>query len=189
MIDEVWRRLRRARRTITGLTVLPLLVGTGILLSAFVAQLLAWPGQVVFGMGPGPVLLVALLPALARRRFWPTGAALVAVVGWLLATSWYDEPIRLWRLLGLAMFLYLMHSLCALAALLPFDAVVDPAVLARWLGQALLVTLAGAVLSILLLAAAGRTGGTEFSWAALLGLVVAVLATALLSWLLRRRQP
>ena len=42
------------------------------------------------------------------------------------------ERIELWRLLGLAAPLYLAHSLAALAAVLPYDAVVAPEVLARW---------------------------------------------------------
>ena len=46
-----------------------------------------------------------------------------------MATSGYDRPVELWRLSALATVLYLTHSLCALAAVLPTDGVVAPGLL------------------------------------------------------------
>lgn len=188
-MSDLSHRVRQAQLRLTRITAVPLLVRTGILLTALLAQSLAWPAELFLGRAFGPLVLVALLAALAPRRVFPTLTALVAVTGWLLATTWYDERVALWRLLGLATVLYLTHSLCALAALLPYDAAVDPAVVARWVGHALVVTVAAATLAIALLALAGRTGGAEFTGAVLAGLLVAMLAAALLGWLLRRRQP
>jgi hypothetical protein len=132
--------------------------------------------------------VAALLPALVPRRSWTTTVVLLAAAAaWVLATGWYDRPVELWRLLALATFLYLTHSLAALAALLSYDAVVAPEVLARWVSRALGVALASAVLAVPLLAVDGQWGDRSFVVALLGGLVVAVLAATLLGWLYRRR--
>lgn len=189
MISSMVERVRSIHRTVTRVTLGPLLVRCGVFLSALLALVLAYPVEVLTGRAAGPLLLVAVLPALAPRRAWPTLAMLVAVAGWVLATSGYGEPIALWRLIGLAGCLYLTHSLAALAALLPSDVVVTGELIARWVLRALGVVLAAAVAAVLLLAVAGRVGDRALLGAALGGLAVAVLAAALLVWLARRRQP
>ena len=186
MISSVAERVRAIQTAITRATVAPLLVRCGIFLSALVSFALAYPAQVFAGSALGLLVIAAALPAVAPRRAWPTLAVLVAIAGWLLTTEWYDQRVELWRLLGLATFLYLTHSLAALAALLPYDAVVAPEVFARWISRALGVTLASAVLAVLLLALDAQWGGRTFLAALLGGLVVAVLAAALLGSLLRR---
>ncbi|MFD0785275.1 hypothetical protein ACFQZ8_15320, partial [Micromonospora azadirachtae] len=96
-------------------------------------------------------------------------------------------PIELWRLLAFAALLYLAHTLCALAALLPYDAVVDPDVITRWLMRAGAVVLGASVLGVLIMVA-GRLGGTSgHQLITVSGLLVAVGVAALLGWLLRRR--
>ena len=71
-----------------------------------------------------------------RAGSWPTFAALVTVGGWLLATDGLrPSRSRSWRLLAVAALLYLAHTLCALAALLPYDAVVDPELIAALAGR------------------------------------------------------
>jgi len=105
----------------------------------------------------------------------------------VLSTAESGERIELWRLLGLAAFLYLAHSLAALAAALPYDAVVAPEVLFRWIARALAVVLAAAALGVVLVAVAGLGGGRTLLAAALGGLVVAVGLAGLLGWLARRR--
>ena len=91
------------------------------------------------GRGRGSrCVLVAVLPA--RRPAAGSGRPSPRwsrSVGWLFATVGYDRPIALWRLLAVAALLYLGHTLCALAAVLPYDAVVDPDVWSlRWLTRA-----------------------------------------------------
>ncbi len=129
-----------------------------------------------------------MLPAVAPRRLWPTFVALVTVGGWLLATDGYNRPIALWRLMAVAVALYLTHTLCALVAVLPYDAVVDPDVIVRWLTRAAGVLLATSVLGVLLLELAG-VRAAEGGWQAVTvaGLLLAVGVTALLAGLLRRR--
>jgi hypothetical protein len=81
----------------------------------------------------------------------------------------------------LATLLYLVHSLSALAAALPSDAVVAPEVGYRWLARALGVVLAAAVLSTATLAGlAGLAGGRHVA-ASLAGLALAVALAALLA--------
>jgi len=169
------------------LTLGPLLLRTALFVLAFTAFLLVFPGWALTG-GYGLLLaVVALLPALTPRRGWTaTLAALTAVGGWILATSWYGEPVALWRLLTLSVLLYLHHSLTALAAVLPHDAVVPPEVVLRWLLRSLGVALAGAVAGIVLLFLAELGGDRTYFAAALAGVVTAVAVAALLARLHRR---
>ncbi|MGA3561639.1 hypothetical protein [Melissospora conviva] len=169
------------------LTLVPLLLRTALFVLAFTAFLLVFPGWALAG-GYGLLLVaVALLPALTPRRGWTATLVVLTVVGgWILATSWYDERVVLWRLLTLAVLLYLHHSLTALAAVLPHDAVVPPEVVLRWLLRSLGVALAGAVAGILLLFLANLGGERTYFAAALLGLATAVGVAALLARLHRR---
>jgi hypothetical protein len=70
---------------------------------------------------------------------------------------------------------------------LPYDAVVDPDLVVRWLTRAGAVLLASSVLGILLVQVGefGTAGG--FQAVTVAGLLVAVGVSALLGWLLRRR--
>ncbi|MDG4793277.1 hypothetical protein [Micromonospora sp. WMMD1082] len=188
MIGTVTERARAWRTAAGRISATPVVVRIGIFLSALVGLLLAYPAEVVAGQALGPLVAVAVLPALAPRRFWPTFAALVTVVGWLLATDGYDRPIALWRLMAVAVALYLTHTLCALVAVLPYDAVVDPDVIVRWLTRAAGVLLATSVLGVLLLELSSvAAGGGGWQAVTIAGLLLAVGVTALLAGLLRRR--
>lgn len=188
-MNAISERIRSIYTVITRATLVPLLVRCAIFLSGLVAFVLAYPVPILAGQGVGLLLIAAVLPAVAPGRAWPTVTALLAVAGWIARTSYYGDSIELWRLLGLATFLYLTHSLCALAAQLPYDAAVAPELLARWVLNALAVVLAAAVLAVLLVALTERWGEGGFVVAAIGGLAVAVLAASLLSWLLRRPRP
>ncbi|MFC4108795.1 hypothetical protein [Micromonospora zhanjiangensis] len=179
-------RIRSVRETVARATLTPLLVRFGVFASALAGLLLAYPVAVSTSRFVGLLVVVAVVPAVGPRRVWPTFVVLVTVGGWLLATAGYGESRPLWRVLALATAVYLTHSLGALAALVPYDAVVDPGVLVRWLSRAAGVVLAAGVLGVLLLAVGDR-GGPRFLAAGLAGLLVAVLATVLLARLLRRR--
>lgn len=188
MIDAITHRVERVQTLLTRATLAPLLVRFGIFLSTLVGFAVAYPVEIFVGRGLGVLVIVAALPALAPRGAAPAVTAVLTVGGWLLSTAGpYGEPIALWRLLAVTAFLYLTHSLAALAAVLPYNAVVAPEVLARWVLRAFGVVLASAVLAVLLLAGVGRVGERPFLAAALLGLAVAVGAAALLAWLFRRR--
>ncbi|MGW0432998.1 hypothetical protein ACWDV4_10700 [Micromonospora sp. NPDC003197] len=187
MIKKVSGRVRAAGTAASRMTLMPLLVRFGAFLTALGALLVAYPAQLLTTRLLPVLLVVALLPALFPRRAGTTIAVLLAVGGWVISTSRYGEPVVLWRLLTLAALLYLTHSLAALAALLPRDAIVAPAVPVRWVARALGVLLATGVLAVLLTTLAERTGDGTFLAVALAGLAVAVGVAALLAWLLRRR--
>lgn len=186
MIDSIVGRVRALRTRVLRTTAVPLLVRGGIFLSALVALAVAYPPVVVASRLVGVLLLVALVPAVAPRRVGATLAVLVALAGWVVSTSRDGEPIALWRLLVLAGALYLTHSLSALAALLPYDLVVAPEVVARWGLRALAVVLGSAVFAVLLLSVVGEPADRSLLVAALGGLAVAVSAAGLLGWLQRR---
>ncbi|MDZ5442027.1 hypothetical protein U2F26_04675 [Micromonospora sp. 4G57] len=187
VLEAVNERVRAVRYAATRVSLAPLLVRAAIFLTVLVGFLLAYPVQVFAPRALLALTVVAVLPAAGPRRVWPTFAALVTVGGWLLASAGFDRPIALWRLLAVATLLYLAHTLCALVALLPFDGVVDPDLILRWLARAGAVVLASAVLGILLAGLSGAGADRGFQAATVAGLLVAVAVSALLGWLLRRR--
>ncbi|MER7888248.1 hypothetical protein ABTX15_00285 [Micromonospora sp. NPDC094482] len=187
MIDTVTERVRALRSAASRISLTPLLIRAGVYLTVLAGFVLAFPAEVLAGQQLGALVLVALLPAVGPRRVWPTFAALVTVGGWLISTDGYGRPVTLWRLLALAGVLYLGHTLCALAALLPYDAVVDPELITRWLLRAALVLLAASVLGVLLMGFGELGGDAGYQLATVAGLLVAVGVAALLGWLLRRR--
>ncbi|MEU5947405.1 hypothetical protein ABZ793_17810 [Micromonospora sp. NPDC047465] len=186
-MNPVIERVRAVRYAAARVSLTPLLVRAGIFLTTLVGLVVAYPSQVLLGRPLLALVVVALLPALGPRRVWPTFAALVTVGGWLVATDGYGRPIALWRLLTVAAVLYLTHTLCALAAVLPYDAVVDPDVIVRWLARAGTVLLGAFVLGVLLVEVGGLGDGAGSQLATAAGLLAAVALTALLGWLLRRR--
>ncbi|WP_444949959.1 hypothetical protein [Micromonospora ureilytica] len=180
-------RVRAVQYAAARISAAPLLVRATIFVVVFAGFVLAFPAEVLSGRPILFLAVAALLPAFGPRRLWATFTALVTVGGWLLATDGYGRPVALWRLLAVAALLYLGHTLCALAALLPYDAVVDPELITRWLLRSAAVLLGAAVLGVVLLQAAGTGGGAGHQWVTVLGLLVAVGTAALLGWLLRRR--
>ncbi|NES14290.1 hypothetical protein G3554_02795 [Micromonospora sp. PPF5-17] len=187
MMEGLNERLRAARFLVNRISPVPLLVRVGIFVTVLVGFLVAYPVEAFVPRSLLALTVVAVLPAVGPRRVWPTFAALVTVGGWLLATVGFDRPPALWRLVAVASLLYLAHTLCALAALLPYDAVVDPDLAVRWLSRAGGVVLASAVLGIVLGWLGGAGGDRGSQAATVAGLLVAVGLSALLGWLLRRR--
>ncbi|MFI6779803.1 hypothetical protein [Micromonospora sp. NPDC050276] len=186
-MNAVVERVRAVQYAVARVSVAPLLVRAAVFVIVFAGFVLAFPAEVLSGRTILFLAVAALLPAFGPRRIWATFTALVTVGGWLLATDGYGRPVALWRLLAIAALLYLGHTLCALAALLPYDAVVDPELITRWLVRSAAVLLGAAVLGVLLLQAAGTGGEVGHQWVTVLGLLVAVATAALLGWLLRRR--
>jgi hypothetical protein len=186
VLDALTDRIERIRRTLRRATIVPLLVRVGIALCFLLAMAVAWPAVLVFGR-PGALLyLVAIYPAFAPRGRGATVAVVVAVAGWILDTTWYDERVALWRVLSIATFTYLGHALTALAAVLPYDAVVAVDVVTTWLLRAAAVVLVSAVLTVIALGLSSQLAGGAFLVATLVGLAAAVGATMLLTRLLRR---
>jgi hypothetical protein len=179
-------RIARARRVAGRATLVPLLVRCGIALSLVLAMIVAWPAEVAGGRFLLPLLAVAGYPAVAPRGRGATVAILVVVAGWIVDTTWFDARVALWRVLSIGTLLYLGHTLTALAATLPYDAVVNLDVVTSWLGRAAAAVLISAVLTVIALGLADELAGGAFVIATLAGLAGAVGATMLLARLLRR---
>jgi hypothetical protein len=182
MLDSV----QRIRDAVGRVTPGPLLVRAGIFLTALGALLTASPAAVVGSRYLVGLVLLAALPMISPRGRAATYVALITVAGWLLATMGFEEPVTLLRLFGITAMLYLMHSLTALAAVLPHDAVTAPDVLSRWVGRALLVLAASAVPALAVVVIADAARGA-YLLASVLGLVAAVTIAGLLAHLQRRR--
>jgi len=176
------RRLRlMAARAMPG----PMLVRLVVWVSALAALALAYPLSVLLDLrGAAAIVAVALLAALGPQTRLVSFVILIAAFGWVAATTYYAEPVTPWRLAAVAGALYLTHTGAALAAVLPYDTVVSPGVLAGWALRALAVVAATAVLSLLALLGAGVLGDRTSVLAAVAGVAAAIP----LAWLLARRR-
>jgi len=181
MLDGITRRIERTRVVAARATTLPLLVRGGTALAFVLALLVAWPVSLTASRYVVLLAVVGAYPAIAPRGRGVTFAVLVVVGGWVLDTTFYDSRVALWRVLSIATLLYLGHSMAALAAVLPYDAIVHADVIGGWLGRALL-----AVLTVFTLGLTAELAGGAFLIATLVGLAAAVGLTLLLSRLLRR---
>jgi hypothetical protein len=186
MLDGLTQRIERGRKAIDRATLLPFLVRCGIALSLVLAMSVGWPAEITASQYMVILFVVAVYPALAPRGRGATIAILVVVAGWILDTTWFDQRVALWRVLTLATLLYLGHTLTALAAVLPTDALVNLDVVTSWLARAAVVVLISAVLTVIALGLTSALAGGAFLIATLVGLAGAVGATMLLSRLLRR---
>lgn len=179
-------RIRRARRIFARATALPFTVRLAVFAAAMVAQGFVYPPSVLVGAPVVLLLLLAALPALWPRTAAVTVFWLLAVTGWILTTTVYGTA-TLTRLIGLAVALYVVHTGAALAAVLPYDAVVEAVVVARWLlraGTIVVVGVGGAVAGMF--AVADLTDDTYLA-ATLAGLIPVVALVWYLAARLRSR--
>jgi hypothetical protein len=186
VLAAVTDRITRARTVVHRATPMPVLVRCAIVVCGVLAVVVAYPGEVVASRYLLVLLAVVALPALLPGGRAGTVAALVVVAGWIGDTTWYGGPVVWWRVLAVATALYLAHTLTALAAVLPYDAVVNLDVVTGWLVRALAVLLVSTVLSVIVLALTAEVAGAAFLAATLGGLAAAVAAAVVLARLLRR---
>jgi hypothetical protein len=186
VLNGLLRRLGRIPTVVRRATVVPILVRCGIALCGILAMVVAWPAELLASQFIVLLALVAVWPAAAPRGRGATFAALVVVGGWIVDTAGYDSRVALWRVISLATLLYLGHTLTALAAVLPYDAVVNLDVPGLWLGRALVVVLISAVLTVLALGLTADLDGDAFQLATLVGLAAATGVTLILVRLTRQ---
>lgn len=186
MLDAVNARINRVRTVVSRATATPLLVRCAIAVCGMLAVSVALPVQLLGSQLALLVLVVAVLPACLPRGRSATVLVVLVVGGWILDTTVYGRPVVLWRLLALASLLYFLHTLSALAAALPYDAVVRSDVVAWWVARAFAVVLASAVLTIVVLALTTALAGGALLAATLVGVAAAIALAVLLSRLLRR---
>jgi hypothetical protein len=120
---------------------------------------------------------VVLMPALLPRGMWPS-LAIGTMVGWYLVESSTTGHVDAWRTLIVAACAYCVHTGSALAAVLPYDAVVAARVFGPWAqraGGVILVTVAFAAFVLVL----PHILGDRHLFAATLGGLVVLAATAM----------
>jgi hypothetical protein len=181
--DRVDRTLSAVRRTTTG----PLLVRAGIFFAALGALLLSWPLDILGAWTPIACIVLATLPALHSRGMLVSLVLWAAVLGWLATTTVYGAGVPFWRLVLLAGLLYLVHTLSALAAVLPYDAVVDPRVIRDWLRRAGLVIVLTIGVALFAVAVPQLVGRGHYLLASVAGIGLMVAAAGYLAGMLRRR--
>jgi hypothetical protein len=183
VLSRVTYAVGRARRTTAG----PALVRLTLGLAALAALAFAVPLAVLGGAWIVLLAAIGLGVALFPRTRWVSLVALLVIVGWLVTTVVFGEPVTPWRLGGLAIALYAMHSAAALAAVLPLDTVVAPSVLLRWLGRTGAVLGASLALGLGGYVVAAVIPGARSAIGPIVGSGVAAALAFLLFWYLRRR--
>lgn len=182
--DYVATRAGRLRDMAERAAAGPMLVRLGVVVFAALSMVLSFPAEVMRNVVAIAVAgVVAVLPAAFPRSRMVGLAIFACVFGWLIGTVVYDTAISVPRLIALSSALYLMHSLAALAAVLPYDVVLSPGVLIGWLVRAAGVVALSALVGVVLLVAVKLAIGPVFLVASLVG----VLAAGGLAYAIARR--
>ena len=161
MTERAQHLIGMARRVTPGAVLV-----RGVVFGSAVAALLVAYSPLAGSRSAGLVLmvvagLVAALPALLPRGAGTTAVLVLAVLGWLASTA-YGAPVTLLRLVAQAGLLYLLHTSAALAAVVPYDALLAPGILLRWLARAVgVVALTGLFAVAAAVAAQYATGQTD----------------------------
>ena len=175
-------RLDQFRRMWVRLSPGAMLVRGSVFACAAAALAVAYaPVGPSVGFGAAALLVIASgLAALLPRTMTITIVIFAAVIGWVLTGAVYGERVTVVRLVAEAGLLYLLHTSAALAAVVPYDAIVAPRVLLRWLLRALAVVGLTAVFAVAAAVGAQAVGGRTYLVATVAGLAVVVgLATLL----------
>jgi hypothetical protein len=187
MNDRQPGRLEELVREVRRIGPGPLLVRGALFFAGLVAEAVAWPVEVTFNSTGLLLVLAAALPMTLPRTRMVTAFLLSVVLGWLVATTAYGESVAYWRLVILAAGLYGVHTLAALAAVLPMDAVVSADVLAQWLLRAGVVAGLTVIVALFTLVVPAYVGGHRYLVASLLGLAAMVGLAGYLAALVRQR--
>jgi hypothetical protein len=180
-------RIDRAKRIFARATALPFAVRLIVFVAAMAAQGFAYPSSVLLSLSAVGLVLLAALPAAWPRTTAVTVFWLVTVTGWVLSTTLYGTTATLTRLVGLAVALYLVHTGAALAAVLPYDALVEAVVVARWLLRAGAITAVGVGAAVGGMHAVADLSSRTYLAATLAGLIPVVALFWLLAAQSRRR--
>jgi hypothetical protein len=183
VVGRLGVQARRLRRLMPG----PALVRLVAMTAAGAALALATPVELLTARPAMLLVPAAIGVGLFPRTRWVTLTALLAVLGWLLSTLAFDVPVEAWRVGLLAAALYVMHSSAALAAVLPYDCLVTPGTLLRWLGRTLGVIGISVGVGLAGLLATQQIEPTRSVVGPIAGSVVAALLAGVLAWHLRRR--
>ncbi len=155
--------------------------------SILAALLLAWPPSVVGGKGLVLLLALTFVASLAPGSPMPAVAIGAAGLGWFLRPGAQDNLTSVWRVVLLAALMYLAHSSAALAAVLPYDAVVGAGVVLPWLRRTGLVLLLTAFVGLVVGVVELNLGGWRYPVLSVAGLVALAALVGYLARLARRR--
>jgi hypothetical protein len=188
VLRDLRGRLDSLRGAATRITPGTLLVRGAAFAFTAGALLVACPGELLGRLGVvGLLVALAAIPALAPRTRFTTLILMLAVLGWVAATTAYGEPVTVPRMVTLACLLYLVHTTTALAAVLPYDTVLAPAVLVGWLARTAVVLAATVVFAVAAAVGVPALGDRAYLVAAVSGLLLVAALAGLLA-LLRHRQ-
>jgi hypothetical protein len=182
LIDRLINVIRRIRRIQPGPALMRLAAGA----AAMGALLVAAPAAAAQSSQAGLLVPFAIVVVFFPRTRWVGIAALVSVLLWLLATIADDGPPPLWRLGALAGILYVMHSAAAVAAVLPYDAVVAGRVLLRWAARTIAVTAVSVAIGLGGYAVVDRLPTQRSIIGPIVGAVLAAMLVGMLALQLRR---
>jgi hypothetical protein len=185
MMTTLNRILQRVARTAPG----PAAVRAVVFLAAAAGMWIAAPTPFVSLRLLLPIVVAAALAALIPQGR-VVGVTMAFIVGlWVTATLGFGEPASAGRTFMAACALYLTHSAAALAAALPYDAIVDNQVLIRWAGRTAMVIVASGLITALVVLLAPLLTPTTSILALLAGFAVVLALVALLarSAAIRRR--
>lgn len=173
-----------ARRATPG----PLLVRVAIAAATFASLLIAYPPGTLGGRAPLFFAVAAVLPSLFPRGPIPTIMILTSALGWLGTGSGFDlRGTTFARMCLLAALIYVIHTACALAAVLPYDAIVTQGVFTPWLVRASIVLAFTGALALFVVDLHGLTHGRREVIASIVGVFVTLAISGYLTLLGRRR--
>jgi hypothetical protein len=132
------------------------------------------------------VATLTLMPALLPRGLWPS-VTIATIIGWYLLETSTAGHVDAWRPAAVAACVYGVHTGSALAAVLPFDAVVGRGVLGPWALRAGAVILLTAAFAVFVLALPRVLGEHHLLGATIGGLAVLAATAAYLVYLGARR--
>jgi hypothetical protein len=176
------------------LRLVPLAVIGGLLALVALVASMSTPG--IRRVPPGildrraPLLFVAvaLLPGLFPRGPIPTIVILISAHGWLATGSGFDlHGTTFARMCVLAALIYVIHVGCALAAVLPYDAIVTKGVFRPYLISAFIVLAVTAFLALFVIDLTGFAQGHREVIASIVGVFVTLAISGYLTLLGRRR--
>ncbi len=163
-------------RVVGRIAVGPLLVRAVAFGAGLAALVLTVPGWLLNPRLVVAMAVFALVTAVLPGTGWVSGLEYLAVTGWLVTTTVFGEYITAAQILGLAAAIYLHHSACTLAAVMPVDAVVAPRVLAAWLLRTGAVVAGSVLAGVLVLSLPELLGRSSAILVPLVGLAALVLA-------------
>jgi hypothetical protein len=182
-----FERVDLLRRMYARATPGPALIRAALFLFSIGALSLTFPVEWLSVTTGLLLAAVAATAALLPRGGATSVVLFVSAGGWTITTGAVPERLTLSRLVAVAGLLYLVHTTAALAAVVPYDTVVQPAVLGRWLARTVAVLVLTTGFAVGAVALVARTGGRTYLVASLVGLGLMAGMVWLLAALRRTR--